>query len=146
MKCIFKDFFLHPLYQEYRKQWIYLTIAYCDSSNSTNFHFMEFICWRRFKLSLVVLSCGNISYVKNVRFKLMLIQVVLSYRIVFSKCCQLKREALCLQVCFEMFAKTFGSIFNKAVCLQHPKKQINHFVVHHCKPKNVSIQKTWESM
>lgn len=35
----------------------------------------------------------------------MLIQVVLSYRIVFSKCCQLKREALCLQICFEMFAK-----------------------------------------
>lgn len=38
-------------------------------------------------------------------FELMLIQVVLSYRIVFSKCCQLKREALCLQICFEMFAK-----------------------------------------
>lgn len=38
----------------------------------------------------------------------MLIQVVLSYRIVFfffPKCCQLKREALCLQICFEMFAK-----------------------------------------
>lgn len=38
-------------------------------------------------------------------FELMLIQVVLSYRIVVSKCCQLKREALCLQICFEMFAK-----------------------------------------
>lgn len=38
-------------------------------------------------------------------FELMLIQFVLSYRIVFSKCCQLKREALCLQICFEMFAK-----------------------------------------
>lgn len=37
-------------------------------------------------------------------FELMLIQVVLSY-IVFSKCCRLKREALCLQICFEMFAK-----------------------------------------
>lgn len=63
MKCIFKDFFLHPGCQEYKKEWIYLTIAYCDSSNSTNFQFMEFICWRWFKLSLV-LSCGNISYVK----------------------------------------------------------------------------------
>lgn len=45
--------------------------------------------------------CGQ-TY-KN--FELMLIQVVLSYCIVFSKCCQLKREALCLQICFEMFAK-----------------------------------------
>lgn len=45
--------------------------------------------------------CGQ----KYKDFELMLIQVVLSYRIVFSKCCQLKREALCLQICFEMFAK-----------------------------------------
>lgn len=45
--------------------------------------------------------CGQ----KYKEFELMLIQVVLSYRIVFSKCCQLKREALCLQICFEMFAK-----------------------------------------
>lgn len=64
--------------------------------------------------------CGQ----KYKDFELMLIQVVLSYRIVFSKCCQLKREALCLQICFEMFAKIFGSIFNKDVCLQHPRKQI----------------------
>lgn len=45
--------------------------------------------------------CGQ----KYKDFELMLIQLVLSYRIVFSKCCQLKREALCLQICFEMFAK-----------------------------------------
>lgn len=62
-----KIFFFHPGSQEYKKEQIYLTITYCDSSNSTNFHFMEFICWRWFKLSFV-LSCGNISYVvKNIR-------------------------------------------------------------------------------
>lgn len=62
-----KNFFFHPGCQEYKAERIYLTITYCDSSNSTNFHFMEFICWRWFKLSFV-LSCGNISYVvKNIR-------------------------------------------------------------------------------
>lgn len=40
MKCIFEDFFLHPGFQECKKEQIYLTITYCDSSNSTNIHFM----------------------------------------------------------------------------------------------------------
>lgn len=37
-------FFLNPGYQECKNKWIYLTIIYCESANSTNFDFMEFTC------------------------------------------------------------------------------------------------------
>lgn len=101
MKCVFKDFFFSFGVRNKKKR-IHLTIILSViKQHKLSSHG---VCWCWFKLSFV-LSCGNkLRGQKCKDFELLLIQVVLSY-IVFSKCCQLKRKALCLQICFEMFAR-----------------------------------------
>lgn len=74
---------------------------------------------------------------KYKEFELMLIQVVLSC-IVFSKCCRLKREALCLQICFEMFAKILVVSLIKMFVSSIRKK--SNFVVYHCKLKMLVLR------
>lgn len=78
------------------------------------------------------------SKYKQFELMLILIQVVLSC-IVFSKCCRLKREALCLQICFEMFAKILVVSLIK-MFVSSIRKKANNFVVYYCKLKMLVLR------
>lgn len=89
MKYIFKDFC--PGCQEYNKEQMYLTIKYCDHQTAQTF----------ISCSLVYFDVNHclLYHVKTqvMWSKLSKIFVCLTV-FVFSKCCQSKREALCLQI------------------------------------------------
>jgi len=110
MKYIFKDF--RPGCQEYNKEQMCLTIKYCDHQTAQTFISCSFFVY--FDVNHCLLYHMKTQVIWSKFSKIFVCLTVF----VFSKCCQLKREAWCLHTWFWNICQNVETIANR-LYLQH---------------------------
>ena len=108
---------------------MYLTIKWCDHQTAQAFISWSFFVY--FDASHCLLYQVKTQVIWSKLSKIFVCLTVF----VFSTYCQLKREALCLQIWFWTFCQSFGSIADR-------QKKLLYY---HCKPENVWLPENTRS-